>query len=263
MEIVQDYFTIGKKIYLTSRDGKSFFAYCISSGNIVSDFYISSDEEKEITADSTWYGSDIGIYVESVNLFSEVVYFLGAKKKDCIVNLIIPLDALLKEGFSLANGRNNSYRKCVSVFEAERNVKKDTIDELYCSPHLVPWNLVPREHDVIKYVDKHISKDAHILEIGSGLGKNLLLLQSLGYTNCKGLEYSQNAVSIARCFSALSTCCAHGDITNACYSSESVDAILDIGCIHCIPSELRRVALSEVVRILKARGIFISRCFLP
>lgn len=189
---------------------------------------------------------------EIINLFSEILYFIGHKKKNVVFNS--------KTRFNNKNIGFINNKKNVSFFEEERKFKFDSINDLYKYPYLVPWNLVPREYDVVDLVEKYSEHTDSLLEIGSGYGKNLKLLEEKGYNNCIGIEYSINATNIAN---KIVNNCFLDDITDCHLSDNSVDRIIDIGCLHCVDEELRENAISEVSRILKKNGIIIGRYFLP
>ncbi len=239
-----DYKTLGKNIYICNI-GNDFFAKDYNNNILTkinvfeSDNCISFSLENEKTE----------FIREIINLFSEILYFKGNKRKDVMYNGAIDLR---KIGLGL-NIKN------VEFFEKEREHKFKSIDELYRYPHLVPWNLVPREWDVIKLVNKYSTKDKKILEIGSGYGKNLDLLNNNGYLFTEGLEYSKNAYELSK---KIINNNKYGDITKSGLKSEFYDLVIDIGCLHCIDSD-KVLALSEVNRILKQNGLIISRYFLP
>lgn len=238
-----DYLVFGKNIYL--KNCNDIFNYYNYEDEKIGYFniYIA---KKEISFSYSKKN------IEAINLFSEVLYFMGNKKKNivCLNN-----DDLNSIGF-IKKEKNIKY---IKEFERERNKKYKTIDELYNNPHLVPWNLVERENDVMFLVNKYVTKNNKILEIGSGYGKNLCLLKENGYNNVVGIEYSKNAYELSR--KKISNNIL-GDITNTKFDNNSFDAIIDIGCLHCVCTENRKKAFNEILRILKKDGFIISRYFL-
>ena len=240
-----DYLVFGKNLYI-KNDKNKFYAYNYNN-ELVNEFRF-HETSKKIFLSSSLNDS------ESIILMSEILYFKGGKNKNVIFRGKKAFD-LSKEGFRMINGE---YVKDIYCFEKERKTKFKTIDELYMYPQLVPWNLVEREHDVINLVKKYVHKNSNVLEIGSGYGKNLLLLKEIGYENSIGIEYSKNACDLSK---KMMTDNYYGDITSTNFSNEQFDAVIDIGCLHCIGSRNR--ALKEVSRILKSNGLIISRYFLP
>lgn len=242
-----DYLVLGKKIYI-KNENERFFCYDYF-GNILGEFKIVIESDVinfEFDSDN----------LEAINLMSEILYFMGDKKKNIIYvnknNLDLSCIQFKQE--------HNKYIKKTVDFEFERKNKFNSIDELYDYPHLVPWNLVKREIDVALIVDKYISKNKKILEIGSGYGKNLdLLKNTYGYKNIVGIEYSNNAYELSKNIVDNNFL---GDITNTKYKDETFDAIIDIGCLHCVSTDKQQTAVKEVLRIMKKNGIIISRYFL-
>lgn len=240
-----DYFVFGKKVYIKSNNN-GFIAYDYNN-NIVNTFSFDIKDNCIL-----FYSSETDY--DSIVLMSEILYFMGNKQKYVVYknNKMINVDYFTKV--------EDSYIKTLDSFEKERQKKFDSINELYGYPELVPWNLVEREHDVLELVEKYIPTNANILEIGSGYGKNLLLLSESGYKFVSGIEFSQNAVEISK---RLLNNNLLGDVTNTNFADEEYDAIIDIGCLHCVKTEDKINALNEVSRILKRGGLIISRYFLP
>lgn len=241
-----DYLSVSSNIYIKMTNGK-FEAYDYNNNFLTSlSFKVSDEIFFKMSNEDIIYKDEI------INLFSEILYFIGHKKKN-VVFMSETIFNNLNIGFI-----NNT--KDVSFFEKERELKFDNINDLYKYPHLVPWNLVPREYDVVDLVEKYSKHTDSLLEIGSGYGKNLKLLEEKGYKDCIGIEYSINAINIAN---NIVNNCILDDITNCHLSDNAVDRIIDIGCLHCVDEKLKEKAISEVSRILKKNGIIIGRYFLP
>jgi len=239
-----DYKTIGNNIYITNEN--DVFLVKDYGDRLITKIYV---EEKahsfcfHIEKEATEFLDEI------VQLFSELLYFKGNKKKD--------VEYVLTSG--VHSQKESTVYINTNTFEKERNHKFRSIDELYKFPHLVPWNLVPREWDVIELVDKYSHRDARILEIGSGYGKNLDLMNKHGYKHVIGLEKSYNAFKISQ---KVVDNNIYGDILHSGLNEKTFDLVLDIGCLHCIENRVD-MAVSEVSRLLKPQGLIISRYFLP
>jgi len=234
-----DYFVLSDNLYI-KNDGEKFNYYNYKRKKL--GYCTIVDKSKLIFSYST-------LNLEAINLMSEILFFLGNKEKDviCLGN-----DNLISIGFI-----NNI--KSVESFKNEREQKYETINELYKKPYLVPWNLVEREHDITDLVKKYLETTSSILEIGSGYGKNLVLLDELKYKNVLGIEYSENALAISKKVVSNNIL---GDINNTDYSNEQFDGIIDIGCLHCVNKQNKGTAVKEILRILKSNGLIISRYFL-
>lgn len=241
-----DYLSVSNNIYIKMTNGR-FGAYDYNNKHLTSlNFEVGDEIYFEMLNEEVMHKDEI------INLFSEILYFIGHKKKNVVFNS--------KTRFNNKNIGFINNKKNVSFFEEERKFNFDSINDLYKYPYLVPWNLVPREYDVVDLVEKYSEHTDSLLEIGSGYGKNLKLLEEKGYNNCIGIEYSINATNIAN---KIVNNCFLDDITDCHLSDNSVDRIIDIGCLHCVDEELRENAISEVSRILKKNGIIIGRYFLP
>src|SRR5205807_2300286 len=47
------------------------------------------------------------------------------------------------------------------------------------------------------------------------------------------------------------------------YRDGSFDAVVDVGCLHCVPDQLRPQVVAEVARVLAPGGVLYSRIFKP
>lgn len=258
---MSDYFSMDKDIYIVNdQNNESIFIVKDYNHIEIGKFYIENSDKKNITFYyETTNLQDIKMY-QAINLFSEILYFKGKKEKN-----VICIGELLEENAKKIGFIKNKdyYIKSIYKFEKERKKKFDSIDDLYSKPYLVPWNLVEREWDVINIVKEKVDKESTILEIGSGYGKNLMLLDSIGYVNATGIEYSKNACNIANNFEYNQIHNKYGSILSSSFKDNQFDSIIDIGCLHCIDSNNKKDAIEEIKRILKKNGILISRYFLP
>jgi len=258
---VKEYLSLSKNLYITKKKyGKIFYAFSYE-GELIYAFKFEEEDDSISFYDiksSLQFDNDENLKLEAIDIFSQILYFLGEKNKQ-IYCFIKNID-LSSIGFYK---KDECQIKTIESFEKERIEKYDTIDDVYAKPNLVPWNLVPREWDVISLVEKYVKKDEKLLEIGSGLGKNLLALDSIGYNNILGIENSKNACDISYNFKLCKDKNLYGDVTKMIFQDLSFDAVVDIGCLHCVPSEILVDALDEVHRVLKNQGLIISRFFLP
>lgn len=62
---------------------------------------------------------------------------------------------------------------------------------------LTRWTFLFGRKRMIQESVKGLSKDANILELGSGTGHNLKMLNDLGYSNLNGLDLSEEMIGIA------------------------------------------------------------------
>ncbi|KAF0151096.1 MAG: SAM-dependent methyltransferase [Ignavibacteria bacterium] len=102
-----------------------------------------------------------------------------------------------------------------------------------------------------------IDKTSNILELGCGFGKNLLVLESLGYKNCHGIDISQEQIEYAK--NVLGLCNVEKvDIFQYLYNnSTSYNCILLIDVLeHFSDDELFKISV-YLKPALKENGILI------
>lgn len=131
-----------------------------------------------------------------------------------------------------------------------------------------PWGRYPPEAIVREISRAFGSNDRRheirILELGCGPGANVWFLAREGY-NASGIDGSQTAIDIARRRLAAEQLTAElvvGDFTCALpWPAASFDAVLDCAALYSNPLAGIRTALTEVQRILKPGGWFLSLSF--
>lgn len=112
-------------------------------------------------------------------------------------------------------------------------------------------------------IEKYISKDNKILDLGCGAGRTTINLYRLGYKNIIGLDYSEKLIESANEYcdnNNLDIKFVYGDATNlSMYEDKTFDFILfSYNGLMSIPKKgNRNKALREIYRILKRNGIFI------
>jgi pseudaminic acid biosynthesis-associated methylase len=87
------------------------------------------------------------------------------------------------------------------------------------------------------------------LEVGCNIGNQLLVLQTMGYTNLSGIELNAESAQLAR----ERTGCPiiQGSATNLPFKNKSFDLVFTSGVlIHINPSE-QVTAMSEIARVSK------------
>lgn len=103
--------------------------------------------------------------------------------------------------------------------------------------------------------------DITILEIGFGTGNNLRFFEAEGFV-IKGLEYSKTAINYAReCLNITGkqTALVHGSVIDGLpWIDNSIDIVVDRGCLTqlCFDDVLK--VISEIYRVLKVDGHFLS-----
>lgn len=162
-------------------------------------------------------------------------------------------------------------------FVVAESAKVNRSEDVYRDPCCVPWNLVPREWDVLGKVaadfgvpipdgsgppGKAAVRRARVLDLGCGYGKNASALEELGF-EVFGIDLSPAAIARCRQIVRNPARFLSGSATQMPWSSGSFGAVLDIGCVHCMPADLRPGAIKEIVRVLRPSGVLYSRSFKP
>ncbi|KAL3171008.1 hypothetical protein MRX96_013900 [Rhipicephalus microplus] len=132
------------------------------------------------------------------------------------------------------------------------------------------WFGSKNEHRVTTWMLQHAEKASHILDIGCGNGHLLIHLAKEGFTNLTGVDFIENAVTLARKLAAKEAVVVLfevGDILEQelpcpCFSRK-YDFVLDKGTYDAIslcpdnPQEKRMHYLQVVSRILAPGGHFV------
>ncbi len=138
-------------------------------------------------------------------------------------------------------------------------------DQLYADPLLVPWNEEPREWELLDRLlaeARGAGLSTRMLDLGCGFGPSSTALEQHGLA-VYGIDMSPNA--IRRCRQLV----RHPERFNVAsaqrmpFEDGFFDFALDIGCLHCVPDELRQRAVRDVARVLRPRGVLFSRFFKP
>ena len=112
-------------------------------------------------------------------------------------------------------------------------------------------------------INKYISKNAKILDLGCGAGRTTINLYKEGYKDIIGLDISDKFIEFAQRYcnkNNLNIDFIRGDATNLEFAkSNSYDAVLfSYNGMQCIPGKANRDnVIKEVYRVLKPGGIYI------
>ena len=175
-------------------------------------------------------------------------------------NKSIEANKLIKEGFSRHLGLFTMERS--TIFRKKQEIPINQFDDVYINPYWVPWNLIPSESNIIGKLYEYIKEGDVVLDVGTGYGRNVYSLMESGM-DVYGFDISPTAIRIARQITGLDEKLTVCTITATPYEDNKFDAILDVGCLHCLSSETLRNALTEMNRILKPGGHFISKFYFP
>ena len=112
-------------------------------------------------------------------------------------------------------------------------------------------------------IEKYISKNSKILDLGCGAGRTTINLYKKGYKDIVGLDISDKFINYATNYckeNKLNIKFIHGDATKLDFAkNNSYDAVIfSYNGMQCIPGKKNRDnVIKEVYRILKPGGIYI------
>lgn len=118
---------------------------------------------------------------------------------------------------------------------------------------------------LIRWMNKseHIKKDASIVDIGCGNGMLLVDLANNGFTNLTGIDYSENAIKLAKSVAEKNKVDINFEVNNILDGlSRQYDIIFDKGTYDAISlsseaQQNRETYMQHVYNSLKDDGIFI------
>ena len=96
----------------------------------------------------------------------------------------------------------------------------------------------------------NISREAKILEVGCNIGNQLLMLQSLGFTNLTGIEINPNALKTAKERIPKATL-VQGSATQMPFQDNEFDLVFTSGVLIHIAEEDLKKAVKEIHRCAK------------
>jgi len=130
------------------------------------------------------------------------------------------------------------------AYRERNNFSVNELNDLYRTRHGV--SRTDLNHAFLSGI---VPQDASILEVGCNIGNQLLVLQTMGYTNLSGIELNAESAQLAR----ERTGCPiiQGSATNLPFKNKSFDLVFTSGVlIHINPSE-QVTAMSEIARVSK------------
>ncbi|WP_242319901.1 class I SAM-dependent methyltransferase [Bacillus cereus group sp. BfR-BA-01349] len=201
---------------------------------------------------------------EIIKLISRICYRLGNHQVPVVISrdyLNSELEKLLLlDGFITLP----AYLICYpEQFVFKKGSEKVSSKEVYQDLYTVPWNFVPREFDVLDEFKKFtLNKETKILDLGCGVGKNAILLEK-SYTDVYGIDISTTAITKCKELVNKPENFIVGSATDIPFEDCFFEFVLDIGCLHCMPTELLGDAIIQIHRVLKDDGVLFSRIFKP
>ncbi|MBQ4644465.1 MAG: class I SAM-dependent methyltransferase [Clostridia bacterium] len=158
--------------------------------------------------------------------------------------------------------------KLLSLFKKKHITTENSIIDFYNNydeeGRLLRKSRMPEYLNTMKYIEKYLSPDAKIIEIGAGTGRYSLALAEMGY-DVTAVELVPHNIEIMK-----KKVKPHHNIKiyegNACdlsaFKSETYDIVLLLGPMyHLFTEEDKHLALNEAIRVAKTGGvIYASYC---
>jgi SAM-dependent methyltransferase len=131
-------------------------------------------------------------------------------------------------------------------------------------PLRVVWNFEPRPWPLLAALQREMERTprARVLDVGCGFGKNSVLLERWGFET-HGVDLADNAIELCKRWVRHPERYQVADAEALPFEDRSFDAVLDVGCLHCVAHEGTARAAGEIARVLRPRGRLFSRVLLP
>ena len=155
--------------------------------------------------------------------------------------------------------------KLLNLFKKKNATTGNSVIDFYNNydeeGRLMRKSRMPEYLNTMKYIEKYLSPDAKIIEIGAGTGRYSLALAEMGY-DVTAVELVPHNIEIMK-----KKVKSHHNIKiyegNACdlsaFESETYDIVLLLGPMyHLFNEEDKHKALSEAIRVTKTGGVVFS-----
>jgi ubiquinone/menaquinone biosynthesis C-methylase UbiE len=125
------------------------------------------------------------------------------------------------------------------------------------------WNMWPYLEVLSELGELKKSKNlkhAKLLEIGCGVGNNLIPIAQMGFA-CSGIDISEHAIKEASSRASKAKTPIDlkvGDISHMNFLSNSFQIVIDRSVITCTNEETTLLAIAEIYRVLEIGGYFFA-----
>jgi SAM-dependent methyltransferase len=167
--------------------------------------------------------------------------------------------ALVCDGFQLTPNRHELVSERLDYL---RSQQASDMESVYADPFTIPWNLVPVDLDVVTGLIARTPPGGRVLDLGCGFGKNAHALAD-GGVEVHGVDISRAAVTRAREVLGREHAFVVGSADRLPFRATAFEAVMDVGCLHCMPAGIRPKAVREIARVLAPSGTLHSRMFRP
>lgn len=169
------------------------------------------------------------------------------------------VEHLRADGFA---GARDEWVSTRLAFERPEAQRAGDMEGVYADPFTIPWNFVPVETDVLARLTAQVPAGGRVLDLGCGFGKNAQFLARRGYAVC-GVDVAARAVERTRELLGQPERFLVAPAHALPWPDGAFDAVLDVGCLHCMDAADRPAALREAARVLRDGGVLCSRVFRP
>ncbi len=151
-------------------------------------------------------------------------------------------------------------RESLWLNRPEHTVKHASYEDAYRAG-AAPWNDLPQAVEVAALLPLP-ARHMRVLDVGCGSGHNVPLLQRLD-VDVAGIDISATAIAQAKLLARHPDHFVAGSVTALPWPDASFDAVVDIGCLHCLAAAEVAAYVGEVRRVLAPEGRFVCRAFKP
>lgn len=158
--------------------------------------------------------------------------------------------------------------KLLNLFKKKHTTTENSVIDFYNNydeeGRLMRKSRMPEYLNTMKYIEKYLSPDSKVIEIGAGTGRYSLALAEMGY-DVTAVELVPHNIDVMK-----KKVKSHHNIKiyegNACdlsmFESETYDIVLLLGPMyHLFTDEDKHKAMSEAIRLAKKDGtIYTSYC---
>jgi SAM-dependent methyltransferase len=139
-----------------------------------------------------------------------------------------------------------------------------TLERLPDDPFRVVWNFEPRARPLLTALHQEMGRTPHarVLDVGCGFGKHAVLLERWGFQTY-GVDLASNAVEVCKRWVRHPERYRVANAEALPFEDGFFDAVLDVGCLHCVAHEGTERVVGEIARVLRPEGKLFSRVLLP